>query len=124
MIKSIYNKLYIITIEYLLVIFFLIFHCIYQITIILHCKKFSGWGNESILNFVLLVNNVYTLTVLEDENKILEIYGNFLLYTGYGHGQAPAGVDLEAGNNTSDSMLYGVQDNSNAGLSLQMKVMF
>lgn len=124
MIKSIYNKLYIITIEYLLVIFFLIFHCIYQITIILHCKKFSGWGNESIFNFVLLVNNVYTLTVLEDENKILEIYGNFLLYTGYGYGQAPVGVDLEVGNNTSDSMLYGVQDNSNAGLSLQMKVMF
>lgn len=77
-----------------------------------------------ILFFVLLVNNVYTLTVLEDENKKLEIYGNFLLYTGYGHEQAPVGVDLEAGNNTSDSMLYGVQDNSNAGLSLQMKVMF
>ena len=65
MIKSIYNKLYIITIEYLLVIFFLIFHCIYQITIILHCiyqitiilhcKKFSGWGNESIFNIIFCI---------------------------------------------------------------------
>lgn len=69
-----------------------------------------------ILFFVFLVNNVYALTVLEDENKKLDIYGNFLLYTGYGQGEAPAGVDLEAGNNTSDSMLYGVQDNSNVGL--------
>lgn len=66
-----------------------------------------------ILFFVLLVNNVYALTLLEDENKKLELYGNFLFYTGYGHGEAPAGVDLEAGRNTSDSMLYGVQDNSN-----------
>lgn len=35
-----------------------------------------------ILFFVLLVNNVYTLTVLEDENKKLEIYGNFYFILG------------------------------------------
>lgn len=61
-----------------------------------------------ILFFVFLVNNVYAVTVFNDETKNLDIYGNFYLYLGYGHGEAPNGVDLEAGNNTANSMMYGV----------------
>ena len=70
-----------------------------------------------LLIFLLFLSqSVYAATVLQDEQKQLDIYGNIHLYLGYGHGEAPAGVDLEAGKNMANSMMYGVQDNSDVGI--------
>lgn len=58
--------------------------------------------------------------VLQDDNKQLDVYGKIHMYLGYGHGEAPAGIDIEASSNIANNMMYGVHDNSNVGIRFKI----